>query len=43
MITAAKKTKLKDKAEGSGLKKGKVRSRGAAKKEESEDMRSIGS
>ena len=42
MITAAKKTQLKDKAEGSWLKKEKVRSRGVTKKEESEDLRTTG-
>ena len=42
MITAEKKTQLKDKAEGCWLKKEKVRSRGVAKKEESEDLRTTG-
>ena len=43
MIAAAKKTYLKDKAEGSWMRKGKVRSRDVAQKEESEGLISIGS
>ena len=42
MIAAAKKTYLKDKAEGSWLKKEKLRSIGVAKKEESGDLRTTG-
>ena len=40
VIAVAKKTYIKDKAEGSWLRKGKVRSIDVAQKEESEGLRS---